>query len=1095
MYTIVRRAALSQSTFLWEISAADVARACQPGQFVMVRLHDGSERIPLTIADYDRAAGTVTVVVQALGKSTREMADRYHAGDSFDDFVGPLGLPHRVEQVGHAAFVGGGLGVAPVYPLLRAGQAGRKPHDRHRRVPECRPRVLGGSPGGVGRRAARVHRRRQLRPSRVSSPMRLADLLASDRPDLVVAIGPLAMMRACATVTEPSGVPTTVSLNTIMVDGTGMCGSCRVSVGGRIRFACVDGPEFDAHEVDFAELTARQGRFRHEEDQAVHDYEHLCSLEQQLFADGRYVRRIKDLDPHQMPMPQRDPAARVRTFDEVNLGYSLHEALQEAERCLQCARPTCISGCPVAVDIPRFLRHLAVRDVDGALAVIHESNILPSVCGRVCPQETQCESQCVVGRKLEPVAIGRLERFVGDHGRVAPFTADPSASAERLGRVAIAGSGPAGLACAADLVRAGCHVKVFEGLHVIGGVLQYGIPAFRLPREIIAREVDRLVELGVEFETDKIIGATFTVEQLLGEMGFDAVFLAVGAGAPSFLGLPGELAGQVYSANELLTRVNLMGGDQFPEHDTPVPLGSKVVVIGAGNTAMDCLRVARRLGVPSVRCVYRRSRAEAGARVEELRHAEEEGVEYLWLHSPERILVDDAGDVRGLELRKMALGELDGRGRRSPVPLDELVTIECDTVVYALGTTANPIATRSTPGLALDDRGYVVADDVTQATSLPGTVRGRRHRDRRRHCDPCDGRRAAGGPGHHRLPPAGEALAGHGRPPRCRGRRLGAPSARRPLPEVRANGGGRRGIPLLRRRPAAVALRGVRQGQRGVCLSLRCVPGVRCHVAAARARGPVEGDASARGDSVRLRDRAWRPGLLHPRRRRDRRSVVAGAVRALFGHGGRAHGHVGAPLPRGCSSRWCRRGRRPGRGVRRRRPPPRRPGQPVPARHRVRAGGAVLRGARRVGHGRGEGAVRRARRRGAGARRPAQHRIRRWRRPPALVFGAEQVDMLALLGGGSSNSAFSSPVADTARSSKNRTARASTRWRAGTGWPGLGVMVDAGVHRGRSRPRRHPTGGRHVVAARNVSVCSPPWPNIRAAPPTTDRRSRRRHRV
>jgi homotetrameric NADPH-dependent glutamate synthase len=323
---------------------------------------------------------------------------------------------------------------------------------------------------------------------------------------------------------------------------------------------------------------------------------------------------------------------------------------------------------------------------------------------------------------MESVAIGRLERFIGDNAH-AP-AASPPRFDKTLGKVAIVGSGPSGLAVAADLAKCGCEVTVYEALHVVGGVLQYGIPSFRLPREIISREVDSLKALGVKFETNKVIGKTFSIPQLLGEMGFDAAFVGAGAGAPAFLGIPGEYAGQVYSANEFLTRVNLMGGDKFPYLDTPITLGKSVVVIGAGNTAMDCLRVAKRLGTPTVRCVYRRSEAEAPARIEELRHAKEEGIDFFFLHGPVEILVDDDGNVRGMKVQKMALGEPDEKGRRQPIPQDEFVELDCDTVIYALGTKANPIVTKSTPGLDLNKWGYIVADPVTQATSVPGVFAG-----------------------------------------------------------------------------------------------------------------------------------------------------------------------------------------------------------------------------------------------------------------------------------------------------------------------------------------------------------------------------------
>ncbi|HYN38089.1 MAG TPA: NADPH-dependent glutamate synthase [Rhodospirillales bacterium] len=722
MYTIKRREAFSDTTFLWDVHAPDVARAAQPGHFVMLRLHEGGERIPLTVADYDRDAGTITMVIQSLGKTTLEMRDRYAEGDSFDDFVGPLGLPQHVGRIGHVVLVGGGLGVAPVFPQLRAfkeagnrttGIIGFRGKDlvfwEDKFAQYCDDLIVCTDDGSYGKAGFVTNA--------------LQELLERDPPDLVIAIGPLPMMNACVETTRPFGVKTMVSLNAIMVDGTGMCGSCRVTVGGEVKFACVDGPDFDGHQVDFKELIARQRRFKQQESRASEAYAHICNLEKQLFEEEkRGYKKLAQLAPHQVKMPERDAHERARNFKEVNLGYALADAFEEAERCIQCKKPACISGCPVGIDIPRFIRHLLVRDLDGALGVIYESNLFPSICGRVCPQETQCESQCVINKKMESVAIGRLERFVGDHAR--PPKAVPLRFEQNLGRVAIVGSGPAGLAAAADLLRYGCDVTVYEALHVVGGVLRYGIPSFRLPRDIIDREVQRLRDLGVKFETNKVVGKTFTVQQLKDEMDYDAVFVGAGAGAPSFLGIPGEFAGQVYSANEFLTRVNLMGGDKFPYLDTPIGLGSSVVVIGAGNTAMDCLRVAKRLGAPTVRCVYRRSEAEAPARIEELRHAKEEGIEFFFLHTPVAIHTDEAGDVRGMRVEKMILGEPDEKGRRKPIATGEFVELECDTVIYALGTNANPIVAQATPGLGLNKWGYIMADEATQSTNLPGVFAG-----------------------------------------------------------------------------------------------------------------------------------------------------------------------------------------------------------------------------------------------------------------------------------------------------------------------------------------------------------------------------------
>ncbi|RBP02214.1 sulfide dehydrogenase (flavoprotein) subunit SudA /sulfide dehydrogenase (flavoprotein) subunit SudB [Roseiarcus fermentans] len=728
MYSIVARERLSETTFLWEIHAPDVAASALPGHFVMLRLYDGGERIPLTVADYDRERGTVTIVVQALGKTTREMRDRYRQGDAFSDFVGPLGQPQRTDRgetgPGHMVFVGGGLGVAPVFPQLRAfKQAGAHTtaimgfrtrdlvfwEEKFRALAD--ELIICTDDGSYGE------------PGQVTGA--LARMLKRQKPDEVIAIGPLPMMRACVETTRAFGVKTMVSLNTIMVDGTGMCGSCRVTVGGEIKFACVDGPDFDGHQVDFVELIARQKRFKPEEEVANKSFDHVCNLEKALVVEGkRNYKKYSSVDPRQTPMPERDAHERAANFREVNLGYSESDAYKEAERCIQCVEPTCIAGCPVGIDIPAFIRRLLVRDLNGALETIYESSLFPSICGRVCPQETQCEAQCIVRkyRKHEPVAIGRLERFIGDNGR--PPAAAPPAAGFGLGAVAIIGSGPAGLAAAADLTRFGAHTTVYEALHVLGGVLKYGIPSFRLPRDIIDREIQRLKDMGVIFEINKVVGKTFTIEQLLKERGFDAVFIAAGAGAPAFLGIPGEFAGRVYSANEFLTRINLMGGDRFPYLDTPISLGKSVVVIGAGNTAMDCLRVARRIGAETVRCVYRRSRAEAPARVEEIRHAEEEGIDFLFLHSPVEINVDGEGDVRSMRVEKMELAEPDERGRRKPVPTGECVDLDCDTVIYALGNKANPIIGRSTPGLALTSRGNISADDWTQATNLPGVFAG-----------------------------------------------------------------------------------------------------------------------------------------------------------------------------------------------------------------------------------------------------------------------------------------------------------------------------------------------------------------------------------
>jgi glutamate synthase (NADPH/NADH) small chain len=433
-------------------------------------------------------------------------------------------------------------------------------------------------------------------------------------------------------------------------------------------------------------------------------------------------KTIRTIPQERTPCPEQDPKVRARNFDEVALGYGAAEALREAERCLQCADEPCVRGCPVGIDIPGFIRKITEKHLHGAYDIITDTNLLPSVCGRVCPQENQCEGVCTVGDTLEPVAIGRLERFVGDTAIKEGWANVPYIEPNGL-KVGIVGAGPAGMACAADMAKAGCEVIVYEAFHQPGGVLKYGIPDFRLPNAIIDAELRKLEALGVKFECNTLVGRLFTVEQMLTEMGFAAVFIGTGAGYPSFMGIPGESLGGVLSANELLTRCNLMRARDFPNFDTPLQPGKHVAVIGAGNTAMDALRVSLRLGAESVHCIYRRSRDEAPARAEEIHHAEQEGVQFHWLSSPTEILPDGAGGVCALRCVKMMLGEPDASGRRRPVTVpDSEFEFACDSVVFAIGTNANPILGQ-TARLALDRRGYIATDDELR-TSMIGVWAG-----------------------------------------------------------------------------------------------------------------------------------------------------------------------------------------------------------------------------------------------------------------------------------------------------------------------------------------------------------------------------------
>ncbi len=752
MYQIIKREQFGPVTFLWEVVAPQVAKSCLPGHFVMVRVDETGERIPLTVADYDRSKGTVTVVVQAVGKTTYQMM-ALPEGSSVLDFIGPLGVASHLEKRNKVVLVGGGLGVAPVFPQLRL----------HKELGSYTISIIG-------------FRNKDLMFwadcfARYSDEFRVAtddgscgtkgfvtvvlDQVLKEHKDIgeVIAIGPLPMMKACAELTRPFGIRTMVSLNSIMVDGTGMCGSCRVTVGNKMKFACVDGPDFDGHLVNFDELMLRQKRFECEEQGCLKRYEEerkrLAELgqggtnpavpvarkrpsiddlpavpEPVAPSAGRVVKNIRTISPKRTRMPEQDPQVRNKNFDEVAQGYTLDMALAEADRCLQCKKPKCVPGCPVGIDIPGFIGALASKDVEQSYRILKSANALPAVCGRVCPQEVQCEATCVVGNKLEPVAVGRLERFVADFAVGRGWDKDPEF--KKAGKkAAVIGSGPASLACAGDLIKAGVDVTVYEALHVAGGVLKYGIPEFRLPNDTIDIEIENLAKLGVKFELDCIIGKLFTIPQLMNEMGYDTVFIATGAGSPKFMGIPGEAYNGVVSANELLTRINLMQGFRQPLYDTPVGMGKKVAVIGAGNTAMDAMRVSLRMGAEKVYLVYRRSIKESPARAEELHHAIEEGIICKWLTNPVRILGNEAGWVTGMEVIEMELGEPDASGRRSPVPKKGTeYVIDVDMVVYALGTSANPIIAQSTPGLKVNRWGYIEIDEKTGMSSVPGVFAG-----------------------------------------------------------------------------------------------------------------------------------------------------------------------------------------------------------------------------------------------------------------------------------------------------------------------------------------------------------------------------------
>ncbi|MDK2957410.1 MAG: glutamate synthase small chain [Desulfovibrionales bacterium] len=726
--TIVKkRSLIPGKTSELVIDAPHIASHAKPGNFIILRVSEKGERVPLTIADVDKAAGTITIVYLVLGKTTA-MLEELQEGDSILDLCGPLGKPTDIGERGAVICVGGGTGIAAMHHIAKGHhEAGNKviaiigARTKDLLLFEDELKTFADEvlvctdDGSYGRKGLVTDL--------------LVDLLKQDAGVReVVAVGPVPMMAAVSEATRPFGVKTTVSLNAIMVDGIGMCGACRVTVGGQMKFACVDGPEFDGHKVDFTELGARLKAFRPLEAGSLDGY-HECQCRS---GEGKKAPKKKKALAPRVPMPHQAPEERVKNFKEVALGYTMQLAMEEARRCLQCKKPGCVAGCPVEVPIPQFIEFLAAGHVEHAYKAIKTANSLPAICGRVCPQEIQCEGACILAKKGQPVAIGRLERFVADeylHRDACDLLRDDAEMACALidhnKKVACIGSGPSSLTVAGYLASRGCKVTVFEALHEPGGVLVYGIPEFRLPKtKIVQKEIHALKQLEVDFELNSVGGKTFTIQDLF-DQGYKSVFLGVGAGLPRFLAIPGENAVGVFSANEYLTRVNLGRAYDFPDYDTPIICGKRVTVYGGGNVAMDAARTALRLGAETVHIVYRRTVDSMPARREEIEHAIEEGVIMECLAQPLKFLVDENDRLRGVSLQKMELGQPDESGRRSPQPIPgEIYELETDLAVIAVGTRANPVLLENEPRLKTNKWGYIEVNEDTCETSIPNVFAG-----------------------------------------------------------------------------------------------------------------------------------------------------------------------------------------------------------------------------------------------------------------------------------------------------------------------------------------------------------------------------------
>lgn len=745
MNKIIRKEQFSENVFLFEVEAPLIAKSRKAGNFVIVRIGENGERMPLTIADADTEKGTITMVVQKVGLSSIKMCN-LNVGDYITDVVGPLGNPTDIKKFGTVICAGGGVGVAPMLPIIKALKAAGN-------------RVLSVI---AGRNKDLIILENEVRKNSDETIIMTDDgsygekgvvtigiekLINQEHIDKVFAIGPPIMMKFCCLLTKKYNIPTDVSLNTIMVDGTGMCGACRLTIGGKTKFVCIDGPEFDGALVDWDEMFKRMGTFKRvEKEELEHFEEHMNATkphadhkgELNINADvqitdepievltDRNAEWRKSLRASMKPkertaiervvMPELDPAYRATTrYEEVNKGLTKEMAMTEAKRCLDCAKPTCIEGCPVNINIPSFIKNIERGQFLAAAKVLKNTSALPAVCGRVCPQEKQCESRCIHLKMNEPaVAIGYLERFAADYERESGQVSLPEIGKSNGIKVAVVGSGPAGLSFAGDMVKKGYDVYVFEALHEIGGVLKYGIPEFRLPNEIVDVEIDNLRKMGVHFQTDCIIGKTISIEQLE-NIGFKGIFVCSGAGLPNFMNIPGENLINIMSSNEYLTRVNLMDAAN-PTTDTPLNIGKHVLVVGGGNTAMDSCRTAKRLGA-DVTLVYRRSEAEMPARLEEVKHAKEEGINFMCLHNPIEYLADENGAVKQAVLQVMTLGEPDASGRRSPVPVEgKTVTIDVDQVIVAIGVSPNPLVPKSIKDLTLGRKNTIVVNDEMQSS-------------------------------------------------------------------------------------------------------------------------------------------------------------------------------------------------------------------------------------------------------------------------------------------------------------------------------------------------------------------------------------------
>ena len=730
MNKILAKNQLSDHVYSFVVENEQIARNSRPGNFVTVRADINSERIPLVVADSDKKQGTLTLVVQEAGLSSTKFCQLGKEDEIFD-VVGPLGTPYPISKVGTVVCIGGGVGIVALVPVAKAMKnagnrvvsvAAAPTKTRLVMSEEMREAsdelIVMTDDGSEGKQGLAVDA--------------LNEILAKEQADRIVAVGSGAMMESVCKVAKENNIPVDVALNAIMVDGMGICGSCRLTIGSKTRFVCIDGPFFNGTDIDWKEVETRGNIYSKMENAALENIGiHLhkgVRLEQtdkekpqiekpiDNGAENDSIEELTDrnaawretlrksmknkdrMSIKRNPMPMVD--MHMRTHDriqEVAQGFTLDMAMSEARRCIDCAKPTCREGCPIHMNIPAFIKNIERGEILAADKVLKHYSSFSAICGRVCPQEKQCEGHCIhVKMKDAPVAIGPLERFVADYERQSAKKVNWKVAPANGIKVAIIGSGPSGLAFAGEMAKKGFEPHVFEALHFLGGVLYYGIPQYRLPDEIVNHELSVLRTLGVKFHTNCLVGKTVTIDQLR-EQGFKGIYVATGAGKPKFMNIPGENAIHILSANEFLFRINVMDADR-PNSETPLFIGKKIIVVGGGNTAMDSCRTAKRLGA-DVTVVYRRTFEEMPAGRDEIEQAQEEGIHFMNLHNPQRYIIDDDGKVKAAVLDIMKLGEPDESGRRRPVNTGETITIECDEVIVAVGVQPNPLVPQSIEGL------------------------------------------------------------------------------------------------------------------------------------------------------------------------------------------------------------------------------------------------------------------------------------------------------------------------------------------------------------------------------------------------------------